>query len=278
MSDVLSNKKRAVPARIAILAIFLIVMSVVGYAFFVGPFRLETTVHQLAMGVRSSVTILQISDLHSSGLNRREAQILDIVERLKPDMIVVTGDSVTSGANCMRAAETLDRLSAPLGVWIVPGNWEYWMSESQGSSCLCPSVKATCLRNQAVKIRDDLWVVGIDDLMEGNPSIRETIMGVPEHAEMIVLAHEPTAFKEVTRRALVLSGHTHGGQICLPFVGALLLPPESGGYESGWYGTGARRMYVSRGVGTSVVPARLVCGPEVALFEIAPISKSYDGG
>ena len=89
------------------------------------------------------------------------------------------------------------------------------------------------MRNEAVKIRDDLWLVCIDDMMEGNPSVRQTMAKVPEHAEMIVLAHEPTAFDEVNRGALVLSGHTHGGQVCLPFIGAIVRPPESGDYESG---------------------------------------------
>jgi uncharacterized protein len=240
------------------------------YMFALAPYRIELTTHRVTLRVRAPLRILQISDLHSTGLCQRERDVLAVVHSTKPDLIVVTGDSVTNGAPCSAAAATLDRLQAPLGVWFVPGNWEYWMAEQQGSSCLCPSKKVRCLQNRAERIRDDLWIAGLDDLMEGSPSPTRALASVPADSELILLAHEPTAMDRIQRRAVMFAGHTHGGQICLPWLGPLALPPESGKYVSGWYRRGELQMYVSRGVGTSVIPARLWCGPEVALFEVFP--------
>lgn len=240
------------------------------YMFAVAPYRIELTTHRVQLALRHPLRVLQIADLHSVGLGRRERDVLELVASTRPDLIVVTGDSVTSGARCQDAAATLDLLRAPLGVWFVPGNWEYWMAEQQDSSCLCPSSKVHCLRNQAERVRDDLWIAGLDDLMEGSVAPDQALADVPSEAALLVLAHEPTALRHIARRSIVFAGHTHGGQICLPWYGPLALPPESGPYVSGWYQRGAVKMYVSRGIGTSVVPARLWCGPEVALFDIAP--------
>jgi predicted MPP superfamily phosphohydrolase len=106
--------------------------------------------------------------------------------------------------------------------------------------------------------------------MAGQRTPEQALRDVPQQAELLVIAHEPTAIDQLQRRALVLAGHTHGGQICLPWLGPLALPPHSGGYVSGWYRRGERRMYVSRGIGTSVVPARLWCGAEVAVLGLLP--------
>ncbi len=87
---------------------------------------------------------------------------------------------------------------------------------------------------------------------------------------MIMLFHSPSAFDSAARDGdLAFAGHTHGGQVRLPFVGALWTPPGSGRFLEGWYEQGGARMLVSRGVGTSMVPVRFLCSPEVARVVIA---------
>jgi predicted MPP superfamily phosphohydrolase len=243
---------------------------VLAYSIWVAPYRIEVTEHRLELDVKRPLSILQLSDLHSKVFGRRERNVIDIVRTAKPDLIVVTGDSVTRSRTCASAMQTIDALSAPLGVWVVPGNWEYRMEPVQGEACLCPSTKAHCLRNRAAKLTDDLWILGFDDILTAHDQIATALQEVPASAELIVIAHEPIATMQINRRALIFAGHTHGGQICLPFWGALHVPVGSGPYESGWYHEHERRMYVSRGIGTSLVPIRFWCGPEIPVFYVAP--------
>ena len=86
----------------------------------------------------------------------------------------------------------------------------------------------------------------------------------------IALCHYPAILPAASKQNvdLILAGHTHGGQVRMPFIGALYTPFDSGGYEAGWYQEGESRMYVSRGVGTSILPVRFLCRPEVALHRV----------
>ena len=106
-----------------------ILLALVWYMFFVAPYRVELTRFTIRLPVKTPLRVLHISDLHSSGLGPREQLLLELVERTRPDLIAVTGDSVRNGSSCRAPMQLLDRLRAPLGVWMVPGNWEYWMAQ-----------------------------------------------------------------------------------------------------------------------------------------------------
>ena len=256
--------------------VLMLALAVIGYAWRVAPYSIEVSRHRVPMRVKEKLTVLQVSDLHAREFGRRELELLRVMNEVRPDVIVVTGDSVTAGTECRVAAQTLDQLNAPLGVYMVPGNWEYWMAAQQGSECVCPSKAVRCLHNEALELRDGLWLVGVDDALTGSADLPKAFERVPPEAEVLVLAHEPVVLDELARGGesarggLVLAGHTHGGQICLPLLGPIVRPPGSGPYVSGWYTHANARLYVSRGIGNSVIDARLVCGPEIPVFEIVP--------
>jgi uncharacterized protein len=247
------------------------------YAWAVEPFWLEMTSHTVTAPVAEPLRIVHLSDLHTAGIGFRERRMFDRLAAASPDIIVVTGDVLTTGrrrdvspAEQRAVQEVLSKLQAPLGVFAVPGNWEYWRG-LQDPTPLFAGAGVRLLRNDAVEIRRGLWIVGVDDACAGRTDVEAAFAGVPADATVIALMHSPSPFPRVAARApLVLAGHSHGGQVRLPFLGALWLPPETGPFVQGWYTSGSSRLYVSRGVGTSIFRLRFLCRPEIAVIDVRP--------
>jgi hypothetical protein len=150
-----------------------------------------------------------------------------------------------------------------------PGVHLHWTLPDAGLRNLARTSDAVLLRNQNRRVREDLWLVGLDDALAGKPELEPAFLGVPKNAPCIALFHSPEFFPKIEGRCFLnLAGHTHGGQIRLPGLGPLWLPPGSGRYIAGWYGTDASKLYVSKGVGTSLLRARLFARPEIAIFTI----------
>ncbi len=125
------------------------------------------------------------------------------------------------------------------------------------------------LTNKVAKLDDNLWLAGFADAPTGNPNL-SVLNSIPKNSKIISIFHSPIFFKEIASLVdLAFSGHTHGGQIRLPFFGAISLPPGSDQYEQGWFQNNRARMYVNRGLGTSIIPIRLFCRPELSVFEIS---------
>ncbi len=163
----------------------------------------------------------------------------------------------------------LSQLDAPIGVFSVDGNWEHWVGREKLRKAMAGS-KINDLTNKRASIRDDLDVLGFDDEFVGQPdrSISQ-IDSASSTKFRIALIHSPAFFDTIHPVTdLVLAGHTHGGQVFLPIVGALWLPKGSGQYVKGWYSKENSRMYVSRGIGTSIVPIRIGARPELAIIYI----------
>ncbi|MDF2694106.1 MAG: metallophosphoesterase, partial [Labilithrix sp.] len=135
------------------------------------------------------------------------------------------------------------------------------------------SVGATFLVNEGKLARPDVWLAGLDDPMSGAPHLAAALEGAPSGATKIALFHSPELFDGIAPSIdLALAGHTHGGQVRIPLLGALWLPPGSGRFVAGWYDApeGAARLYVSRGIGTSQLNVRLFCRPELAIVTLTP--------
>ncbi len=111
--------------------------------------------------------------------------------------------------------------------------------------------------------------MGMDDALSGEPD-PDLLSRLPKGVPSVVLSHVPTLFPDLAAKGadLVLSGHTHGGQIRAPIKGALWMPMGSGHYDCGWFEEGASKLFVSRGIGTSVAPLRFLCRPEAAVIEV----------
>jgi len=229
-------------------------------------------------------TIAQLSDFHYdpifSAVPIRAA--IEIVNGLHPDLVVLTGDFVTASAfadipdrNSARAAapcaQVLSGLRSRLGSLAVLGNHDVGTDPGFVTEVL-QSHGIPVLRNRPQVLEQGgarLWFCGVDSL-EGQPRIDLGLRGIPSDEAVIVLVHEPDFADEAARHPvdLQLSGHSHGGQIWLPGIGAPWLPRYARKYPRGQYRVGSLPLYTNIGLGTITVAVRLNCTPEVTLVTL----------
>jgi len=218
---------------------------------------------------------VQLSDFHRSAAVR-QWEIESAVERansLAPDLVVLTGDYVTADRRYAEpCAAALAVLRAPLGRYAILGNHDYRAGADAVAGAL-RQAGITVLRNQAQPVGrggDNLWLVGIDDASYRRHDVAVALKGVPSSAFKAALMHEPDLADEIARYPvqLQLSGHSHGGQICLPGIGPLHLPKLGRRYPMGHYRVGALQVYTNRGVGRIQPLVRFDCPPEVTLFTL----------
>jgi predicted MPP superfamily phosphohydrolase len=243
-----------------------------GERFFVNEERIWLdTLPSSCQGLR----IVQISDIHH-GLFLPKEWLSDAVKkanRLKPDIIALTGDYVTySRRNIEPAAEILGRLRARLGVYAVLGNHDFRVDADAVTSAL-KRQHIDVLRNRHVDLHlggESIYLAGVDDYGYG-ADLRRAVKGIPHEAARVLLAHNPRIIHLASRHgvSLVLSGHTHGGQVNIPLLGTVYgKSPERLRYKIGWDRMGATQIYVSRGIGTIVLPCRLRCPAEITHLEL----------
>lgn len=248
-----------------------------------------------------TLKIAVIADIHACDPwmpAERIASIVDLANAQKPDLTVLLGDFVGAQHFVTRYlppgawAEQLARLEASLGVYAILGNHDWWSAavptdppdnaQSVRNAVLGAGIPV--LENAALPLSLDgrpFWLVGLGDQLahrwgrrhaHGNDDLASALREVNDEAPAILLAHEPFIFpKTPDRIALTLCGHTHGGQVNLPFIGAPFAPTMRGvkRYLYGLYVEGARRMIVSGGLGTSHVPVRFNCPPEVVVVTVS---------
>ncbi len=277
LSEAAQPRKARSPKLPVVVALVVLGVAVAGDASLVEPDWLEVTHHHYRLPARSGMPdaadalvtplkIAHLSDLHTYGLGRRERRLLALLDVEKPDLIVVTGDTLARRGTYEMCGEFLSRVHAPLGVWVVRGNWENWRPV-KGERVFYASAGVNFLLNEARPVRPDVWLVGLDDPSSGTPNLEAALKGVPAGALIIALFHSPAYFDQVAGHCpLALAGHTHGGQVRIPLVPPLWLPRGSGRYLAGWYRRGNAQMYVSRGIGTSILPIRFLCRPELAII------------
>lgn len=294
--NIRSNRKKCIKSAI----VLLIVIALLLFCSYQNR-HLETTYYtykaeQLGADLEG-YRIVQISDLHNAKFGKNNQKLVDRIRECEPDMIVLTGDLVDSNhTNVDRAVQFVDEIVKICPVYYVTGNHEYWLEKSEYDELMDGLVSAgvVILDNQVVEIsRGDakFRLVGLDDrsLADGtleallsDESIRnnqaeqkEEIADNEDSGEKeltVVLAHEPQYLARYagTGVDLVLSGHAHGGQFRLPFVGGIVAPdqgflPE---YTAGEYYMNGTEMIVSRGLGNSVIPVRLFNYPEIVCVDL----------
>jgi predicted MPP superfamily phosphohydrolase len=236
--------------------------------FLIEPYRIEVTHSLVQAPLTRPLKIAHLSDLHTSGLGRRERKLLLLLDAEHPDVIVITGDTVTWGHRYANIRPLLSHLNAPLGVWLVRGNWENNYS-LRNEKAFYTQLGIHFLLNEARPIRPDVWIAGLDDPTLGTPNLDTALKAVPQDAYVITAFHAPAFFDKIAGRVpLVLAGHTHGGQVRLPLVPVFWLPRGSGRFLEGWYAERGSRMYVSRGIGTTFLPIRFLCPPELAIITV----------
>lgn len=252
-----------------LIILLLLGISLFSYSFFIEVNWIEVTHHQIRLSPLSSkhLKIVQISDLHTTGIHSLEQKVISITKEEKPDLIIITGDIATPGGTRAGYENVLKNFSAPLGVYYVPGNWEDWEPITDLQNILQRN-QITDLTNKAKRLDKNLWLVGFADSPTGNPDLK-IIETLPKNSRIISIFHSPIFINEVKNKVdYAFVGHTHGGQIRFPFIGPIALPPGSDDFDQGWFEAGRTKMYVSRGIGTSILPFRFLCRPEISVFEL----------
>lgn len=228
--------------------------------------------------------IVQLTDLHLGSTGASQvSRAVDKAAALRPDMFVLTGDFIGRRDESQAAgvAEILSRLHAPLGVYAVSGNHDFgvYRAGSRARDAVVMEMLEAKgienLDNRAVPFGSGdarTWLVGLGDLWAGRSDIEGTLSPLPRADAKIVLSHNPDTIFDIAPHGvdLVLSGHTHGGQIDIPLVGPPILPVRHRQYYSGLYQVDARtRLFVSNGLGW-LIRARFNARPEIAVFDISP--------
>jgi predicted MPP superfamily phosphohydrolase len=217
------------------------------------------------------MTIVQLTDLHLHPFTRIEHidRAVYLANSLKPDVIVLTGDYVWHDAqDILDLAPSLARLDAKYGVFSVLGNHEYKTDPVLIAETF-EGIGIPVFKNQGVNIqvgKELLYLAGIDDGWLGTPDIVKTMSGHLAKSPVVLLAHEPDMidwYAHDTRIHLQLSGHTHGGQIQTASNKPLVRPYLGRKYVQGLHRVNKSWVYTSRGIGTTGIPLRKNCSPEV---------------
>jgi predicted MPP superfamily phosphohydrolase len=252
------------------------------YAFWWEPSSLRLTSYNVPLTGAPALAGLKIavlSDLHGGAPYIDTAKIdaaVAMTNAAKPDLILLTGDYVVSetlGARHMAMdiiAAHLKPLSAPLGVFAVLGNHDNWENAGRISASL-RHAGIPVLENAHIVIpaaHGPLYLAGFGDSYTSGANPALALSGIPADADVICFAHSPDVFAGLSPLcALTVAGHTHGGQVVLPFWGPLYIPSSFGRrYAAGIVREHGRTLFVSTGIGTSIVPARFGVPPEISLL------------
>jgi predicted MPP superfamily phosphohydrolase len=223
--------------------------------------------------------VVQLSDLHIRKIGKREQKVLEIMNALRPDLVLLTGDYVTWGGDHAAALSFLARLKANIGVWAVMGDYDY--SRSRKSCIFCHeegSGKPT--RQHSVRFLKDsmdlvslpegsLCIAGVDGEGDYFFSSDKSFAHLEGKIPTIILSHNPLNFDLIKddRNLLMLAGDTHGGQVPLPnWLFSIMGYKKNALYSQGLFEKGQKKMFVSHGIGTSHLPIRFFRPPEVVVF------------
>ncbi len=242
------------------------------------PYTVEITEHTLQMRnlppSAEGLTVVHLSDIHA-GFGELEPvydETILRVNRLCPDYLLITGDFIDDNKlDNYRLPKLLKRFKPRFGSYVSFGNHDH-RGGIEATTRLLEHSGVHILNNTSVCTEQGVWLVGVDDYYEGAPDTRAAFAGVPTEATSILLSHHPSLFDTVTDRDVIqLSGHTHGGQIALPFPTPRMVIKFHlrCNYVAGWYTKGKARMYVNRGLGVTGKPFRFRCPAEIAILKLA---------
>ncbi|MEH7354618.1 metallophosphoesterase [Neobacillus drentensis] len=230
------------------------------------------------------IKMVQFSDTHLgfqynlSQFKKLAAKIND----LKPDIILFTGDLMDEPnkyTEMNNLLPILEKLHAPLGKYCIFGNHDHGGYGSEIYRNIMETTNFTVLLNESIPIKlkdgSSIYLLGIDDAMLGSPDLPLALKKVPDNRFTILLSHAPDLADSAMQYPIhwQISGHSHGGQVKIPFIGALVKPPFAQKYPEGLYSIGEENpltLYVNRGIGTTRLPFRFLAKPELTIFTLKP--------
>lgn len=219
-------------------------------------------------------TLLQMTDLHLYPITQPSLiqKSVAIANSLNPDLVVLTGDYVWQVLDAIgELAPILAGLDAKYGIFSTLGNHDYWLDAGVITATM-EAEGLPVLINQGLTIQQgkgSFYLAGLDDGWSGKPDLDATLEGANKGDPVILLCHEPDLADQFAldgRVSLQLSGHTHGGQIRLPGIGAMILPYLGRKYDIGLYKIDEMLLYTNRGIGVISEPVRYNCPPEITQF------------
>ena len=264
------------PRTLSALVAIAVLMITAWYGVSIEPTWLEVRRHKLKVdSVNESVTLVQASDLHLQNDDAYNLKVAQAINDSKAQIVVFTGDLIDDAGQLDVLQRFLNDIHVPIKV-AIPGNWEYWSRvDSDRLQSILRQSGVQWLINRCVSLQVNqqvLHVIGIDDFTAGQPDLLMAQRQCQGETPRVLLQHSPGLFdtdppRYIRAFDLILSGHTHGGQVTA-FGWPLYTPVGSGRFNRGWYNTGWGPLYVSKGIGTSVLPLRLGARPEIAVFEL----------
>ena len=257
-----------------------------GFRFLLEPGEVKIETVQLKSRRLSpafnGIRLAQISDIHIGGwMNSERLQhVADLIVSQKPDLLLITGDFLIGHGFdeiAKQAIQDLIEILSPVAKSIpsfaILGNHDYWTNAKAVRGMLRLS-NITDLTNTVFTLTregDQLHLCGLDDIWEGKVRLNDVLNQLPSDGSAILLAHEPDyadISTQTGRFDLQLSGHSHGGQVVIPFYGPPILPHLGEKYPIGLYKIGDMYQYTNRGVGVARLPVRINCPPEITIFEL----------
>ncbi|WP_226646734.1 metallophosphoesterase [Microbulbifer variabilis] len=272
-------------SRIVFLLILAVGIILSVWAFFAEPrsFRINEQTLRLDTwpAACSEMKVAVIADLHVGSPYKGMDSLRSLVRKVnasRPDLVLLPGDFVIQGVlggsfvTPERAAEVLTGLKAPLGVFAVLGNHDWWLDPGRVARAFSER-GIPVLEDTSTKIaREDcaFRLVGISDFWEGPHNIDQAMAAVEDNELVMAFTHNPDIFPQIPQSiALTIAGHTHGGQVYLPMIGRPIVPSRYGQrYAIGHIVEEGKHLYVSPGVGTSILPVRFLVPPEVTLLTL----------
>ena len=229
------------------------------------------------------LTIAVVADLHAGAPHvgpEKLDRVVSLVNQRRPDLVVLLGDFIVHGVIGGRRVEPevtaarLQPLRAPLGVFAVLGNHDWWYDGPREARAL-RAAGIVVLDDEAARLRHGghpLWLVGLADFDTRTPDPARATSAVPPAEPIIALTHNPDVFPLMPARvAITLAGHTHGGQVYIPLVGRPIVPSRYGQrYAIGHIEEGGRHLFVTSGIATSIIPVRFLVPPEIVILVLTP--------
>jgi uncharacterized protein len=218
------------------------------------------------------IKAVQISDLHLKQRGDLHSRLIEQVRTIDPQMILFTGDLIDDKSAIGDAVDIFGSWQPPAGIWAVPGNWDHTATDDDLDVLTngLKNARVQLLVNTSAQVEDGLWIAGVDDPSGWHDNVGDATRDIPNAAPRILLAHSPDVVHSLADAAtfgLVLAGHTHGGQVNLPFFnGAWLKDGPAREYVEGLYQVHGSPMYVNRGIGTTTLPIRIGARPEITEF------------
>jgi hypothetical protein len=260
-------------------------LGLLAWSLFIEPNRLVARRASLSLPgwpkALSGLKVALVSDLHVGApfVDAQKIQaVRTLVDAWKPDLVLIAGDLMVGhepGARALsadEAAATLKGWTAPAGVWAVLGNHDWW-TDAVGVTRALNENGIRVLSNEAVALdtpRGRLWLAGLEDAWTQKTDAEKALAFVTDDRPVLAFTHNPDVFPSMPARfAVLFAGHTHGGQVRLPLIGAPIVPSMyKQRYAEGHVVEDGRHLFVTTGVGTSIFPIRFGVSPEVALVTL----------